>query len=559
MMKLFSLVTIGVAALAVPAEAAPRVAGCVNPQDLMVAASVDPSDEAIDAAPFIRQAITNARAMAGPHIVCLPGRTYKLQSVVGLNIFDLTGATDLAIIGEGPGTVLELDDVSVSGAPVPNIQVFNVGSGAAHIRFQDFAVTGAKSTTGNSTSNLFNIGAGTAVSEIMFEGIQLLQSKGAGVVIDGGTAGVVGVELRACRFFANAASAIRLQGASRVLIAGSYFANDLGLEIEAPGTRAVTGLTISHNVFTRLRPFPTGPAPGPAPALAISLTAPASPVSSQLAIVDNLVIGGRIAIQRFTQVTIAGNSVVGDAQATADPELLITGGAGSLEVTSNAFERTSCTAGHVVQLGAASDALQHVGFVGNGVAQTTTTCPAAGISSPLQVAGASNVVVSGNTISLAVSAPAVTGIAIGPSTTSAAYLAVTSNSIAGAGATVGSLASGIELGASANASPFAIVTDNVTARATVGVKVNATTAATIPLIANNVFADATTAISTTASNPAVAIRSNLRGPSHFTGVGSPQGVITAPIGSLYFQTNATANGLWVKQTGTGNTGWVAKN
>jgi hypothetical protein len=551
MTKIYSLVAVAIATLcAVPAEAAPRVAGCVNPQDLMVAASVDPNNEAIDAAPFIRTAITNA--LAGSHVVCLPGRTYKLLSAVGSTIFDLTNATDLAIIGEGPGTVLEL-----GGAGGADVQVFNLASGASRVRFQDFAVTGENNTTGGATSSLFKIGGGAAaVADIALEGVQVLQAKGAGVVIDGVAAPTAGVEIRACRFFANQGSAVQVQGASRVVITASYFANDLGLEIEAPSARAIAGLTVSNNVFTRLQPFPSGPVPGAAPALAIQLSAPTATPSSQLAIVDNLVLGGRISITRFQQVTIAGNTVFGDVQATADPELLVTGGAGSIEVTSNVFERSSCTAGAVVRIGVAADALQHVGFVGNAVAQTTASCPAAGIASPLQVAGASNAVVGGNTISLAASAP-VAGVLIGPSSTAAAYVSVASNSIAGAA--VGSLASGIELGASAGASPFAIVTDNVTARATIGVKVDATSAAVIPLILNNVFADATTAISTTASNPAVAIRSNLRGPSHFTGTGSPQGVIAAPIGSLYFQTNATANGLWVKETGTGNTGWVAKN
>lgn len=45
----------------------------------------------------------------------------------------------------------------------------------------------------------------------------------------------------------------------------------------------------------------------------------------------------------------------------------------------------------------------------------------------------------------------------------------------------------------------------------------------------------------------------------FTGSGSPEGVITAPIGSLYLRTDGGANTtLYVKESGTGNTGWIAK-
>lgn len=41
--------------------------------------------------------------------------------------------------------------------------------------------------------------------------------------------------------------------------------------------------------------------------------------------------------------------------------------------------------------------------------------------------------------------------------------------------------------------------------------------------------------------------------------GSPEGVVTAPIGSFYTRTNGGANTtLYVKESGASNTGWVAK-
>lgn len=45
----------------------------------------------------------------------------------------------------------------------------------------------------------------------------------------------------------------------------------------------------------------------------------------------------------------------------------------------------------------------------------------------------------------------------------------------------------------------------------------------------------------------------------YVGSGSPAGVVTAPVGSLYVNTAGGANTtLYVKESGTGNTGWVAK-
>jgi hypothetical protein len=43
------------------------------------------------------------------------------------------------------------------------------------------------------------------------------------------------------------------------------------------------------------------------------------------------------------------------------------------------------------------------------------------------------------------------------------------------------------------------------------------------------------------------------------GAGTPEGSVTAGVGSVYQRTNGGANtSLYVKESGTGNTGWVAK-
>ncbi len=48
-------------------------------------------------------------------------------------------------------------------------------------------------------------------------------------------------------------------------------------------------------------------------------------------------------------------------------------------------------------------------------------------------------------------------------------------------------------------------------------------------------------------------------PSIMTGTGSPEGAVTAPIGKAYLRTDGGASTtLYVKESGTGNTGWVAK-
>ena len=66
----------------------------------------------------------------------------------------------------------------------------------------------------------------------------------------------------------------------------------------------------------------------------------------------------------------------------------------------------------------------------------------------------------------------------------------------------------------------------------------------------------------TLASPVTMRNVNVRGsvyPGVYVGIGSPEGVITAAVGSLYQRKDgAAATSLYVKESGTGNTGWVAK-
>lgn len=60
------------------------------------------------------------------------------------------------------------------------------------------------------------------------------------------------------------------------------------------------------------------------------------------------------------------------------------------------------------------------------------------------------------------------------------------------------------------------------------------------------------------STSAGGYRHGATGPTWTAGAGTPEGVVTAPIGSLFSRTNgATGTALYRKETGTGATGWVA--
>jgi len=61
------------------------------------------------------------------------------------------------------------------------------------------------------------------------------------------------------------------------------------------------------------------------------------------------------------------------------------------------------------------------------------------------------------------------------------------------------------------------------------------------------------------STPSIAFSDGTYSPTWQIGTGTPEGVVTAAVGSLFTRVDGgTSTTLYVKETGTGNTGWVAK-
>jgi hypothetical protein len=58
--------------------------------------------------------------------------------------------------------------------------------------------------------------------------------------------------------------------------------------------------------------------------------------------------------------------------------------------------------------------------------------------------------------------------------------------------------------------------------------------------------------------PRIGFNAGVTGAQLFTGTGTPEGVVTAQAASMYLnRSGGSANTVWYKETGTGNTGWVA--
>ena len=68
---------------------------------------------------------------------------------------------------------------------------------------------------------------------------------------------------------------------------------------------------------------------------------------------------------------------------------------------------------------------------------------------------------------------------------------------------------------------------------------------------------ATTGKATIAAGATAGLELGSSGPRMMSGTGSPEGVVTAPVGSIWFQADSTVGVThWKKASGTGNTGWV---
>jgi hypothetical protein len=74
----------------------------------------------------------------------------------------------------------------------------------------------------------------------------------------------------------------------------------------------------------------------------------------------------------------------------------------------------------------------------------------------------------------------------------------------------------------------------------------------------NLYRSAADTLSTDDTMAAAKFRQGAAGPTWTSGTGSPEGVVTAPVGSTYSRTDGGAGtAVYRKEVGTGNTGWVA--
>jgi hypothetical protein len=121
----------------------------------------------------------------------------------------------------------------------------------------------------------------------------------------------------------------------------------------------------------------------------------------------------------------------------------------------------------------------------------------------------------------------------------------------------GTLAAGVRVAAGGANIGQTEVSSNRIKGSVVGIMVMGSSGHTsYPVVALNNIEGATTVIT---AETAYVIHGSQPGVVHIVFSGSPEGVYAAPVGSLYSRTDGGASTtLYVKTSGTGNTGWTAK-
>ncbi len=147
-------------------------------------------------------------------------------------------------------------------------------------------------------------------------------------------------------------------------------------------------------------------------------------------------------------------------------------------------------------------------------------------------------IIKGGNITCSGAVPTIKAVLIGAAAAWTTIVGQIVNGFNGAGGSAYSISAG-----SSNTNITGGIVQDCTSVLTVG------GATTRLVVANNIWTTFTTAVSGAVSGTGNIINSS--------GTGSPEGVMTAPVGSL-FQRTDSATSLYVKQTLTGNTGWVAK-
>lgn len=501
-------------------------------------------DAATDDTAAVQAAITACGA-AGGGVVFFPEGEYRVSQItITSSRVQLRGCGDSSIIR------WTWNAATVAGSMI------TISGGINSIRLEGLQFNGAGLTNpaASRLNHLVAVGTGasalTAVSVLRCLFTGMVANSGDGVHVLGAAGNLVQrLWVKQNRFDGCSRFGVGIeQGLNYAWVNENFFTNcETDVALVATAALTCTGIEIVNNEIVH-----TG-----ATRHALRIEGNSGAVYSGVVVAENVILGGFVSLTNLIYLTFTNNVITGGAFASADAVVRAFGSFTLGVIFGNTIARDSgASVGPCVTVERASGASPTLFRVGRNVFANDTT--GANFITLVDVTVFS---VGGNVCRSLDATGTVYGIDV-----QAVAVAVT-DALIGPGnvfsAAASSLDACVRLLVNGSSITNISVTGNQGDNCDFGVRLEDAGAGSFNgqlLIGSNNFNAATGDIQEVGTTPVVRIGFNagLVGAQLFRGAGSPEGVVTARISSVYLRSDGgQATVLYYKESGTGNTGWVA--
>jgi pectate lyase-like protein len=480
-------------------------------------------------APAFRSAIAAADAAAGTNTVLIPAGTYLMDADGNgtPGIIEMDGVTNVDVVGEGASSVVKYKPRDWTTQSDPHLFACE---DCAFVSFSDFAIDGSK-------------GAPGFVGQERMHGIQLLDSHditvqqltifnsfGDGVELFGEPGITEDVTISDNDFLDNGRSGIGVQGGTRLVdILTNHFEGTSDQDIDFEPTGSTGGRPAPTDFLIQGNTIEHSTAP-------YSVTIGGQTITNRaqrIQFLDNIVTNGTVRLYNADDILVEGNTIDGTV-ARPDPMLRVEGETSDITIRDNTVEGS--TPGlPVVELRALGANLPDDILVDLNRVRQFAASDGIRIDQTM-----GPVVVTGNEITGPGSGAGVRYRVSVDDGLVREDATISNNEIVnfdGAAVAIQALGTGV-IG-------DVTMCGNDVSQGPLGIDIEVPDPAFLAEVdvCTNVWAVEVT----------TRVRTN--GVTHFRGTGTPEGIVAAPVGSDFIRTDE-ANRLYVKQTGTGKTGWV---
>lgn len=501
----------------------------------------------------IQAAITACQASTNKGKVYFPRGTYAISQNGALGYsFQLNASTNMCFEGAGAGTILKMN----GNAAVAAWSLFQLIGNCSGIRFQDMTFDGSGVTNPTVTDHLVQVGNGvmTNISFFRCKFTGMVAGSGDAIVFQAAAANTIErYWIVDCHFDGVGRYGIHVsQGCSFGFINHNYMTNCLREIVfdttsdVAIGSQEIVGNELIHTGTDKL---------------AIQMNGPATTLINRSTVSQNIILGGFVEMSQMQECTFVGNVQTSGAFASANPAWRMQGLIRDVVLAGNIIDRAAgASAGVCVSLeSSGGNAASRVRIGNNLLLNEVSTAGFILVTDAKIISLGNNLCRNTNTAG----ASTVYGIEFDAVGATVDDCLIAGNQITAA---AGTFAAAVLLKVNGQDVINVAVNGNSGDQTDYGLEMNDAGAGTFSgkiMYAANSF-DSTVGdfrnTGAAAVIPVIGFNGGTFGAQLFTGAGSPEGVVTARIGSMYLNTSGgDSASVWYKESGTGNTGWIAIN